>query len=59
MSKQQLFDTCMAIIFITLLFIGLAWLAVGETERPCKYVSPYKNTLQYDIHREMKCKGDK
>lgn len=55
MHKQQVFDICMTIIFVAALFVALAWLAVGETERPCKYVSPYKNTLQHDMHRQMKC----
>ena len=55
MRKQQVFDICMAILLVALLFMSLAWLAFAETERPCKYVSPYKNTLQHDMHRRIEC----
>ena len=55
MRKQQVFDICMAIMFAAILLAVAAWVAVDSTEKPCKYVSPYKNTLQYDMHRQMKC----
>ena len=57
MHKQQVFDICMAIVFAAILLAVAAWVAVDGTEKPCKYVSPYKNTLQHDIHRQIECEG--
>jgi len=56
MKRQQAFDICMAILFAAILLAISAWIAVDNTDKPCKYVSPYKNTLQGDIHRELRCK---
>jgi len=55
MNKQQVFDISMAILFAAILLAISAWIVVDNTDKPCKYVSPYKNTLQHDIHRQMKC----
>jgi hypothetical protein len=54
-SRQEVFDICIAIIFAAILLAISAWIAVDNTEKPCKYVSPYSNTLQHDIHRQIKC----
>ena len=54
-NKQEVFDICMAILFAAILLAVAAWVAVDSTEKPCKYVSPYQNTLQHDMHRQMKC----
>lgn len=56
MSKQETFDICMAIIFAAILLAASAWVAVDSTEKPCKEMHPYANTLQADIHRNRKCK---
>ena len=55
MHKQQVFDICMAILFAAILLAISAWIAIDNTETPCKYVSPYKNTLQHDMHRRIEC----
>ena len=55
MKRQQAFDICMAILFAAILLAISAWIAVDNAETPCKYVSPYKNTVQHDMHRQMKC----
>ena len=55
-SRQEIFDICMIIILFALAVAAVGWYAAQEVDRPCKYVSPYKNTLQGDIHRELRCK---
>ena len=56
MSKQETFDICMGIIFAAILLAISAWIAVDSTEKPCKEVYPYSNTLQKDINRNRKCR---
>jgi hypothetical protein len=56
MKRQEVFDICMVVLLFALAAAAVGWYAALEVEKPCKYVSPYKNTLQGDIHRELRCK---
>jgi hypothetical protein len=56
MSKQEVFDICMIILTIALAAAAGSWYAAHEVDRPCKFVSPYSNTLQHDMHRKLECK---
>lgn len=55
MRKQEMFDACMIIFIFALAAAAVGWYAAHEVDQPCKFVSPYKNTLQHDMHREIKC----
>jgi hypothetical protein len=56
MRKQEVFDICMVIFIFALAAAAMGWYAAQEVDRPCKFVSPYSNTLQHDIHRKLECK---
>lgn len=57
MTTQEKFDTAMAIIIgLVLATLALAWyIALHEPSGKCHVESRYKNTLQYDIHRQRVC----
>lgn len=55
MSRQEVFDICTTIILVAVILALGVWLAVDYTEKPCKYVSPYKNTIQHDMNMKIEC----
>jgi hypothetical protein len=59
MRKQEVFDICMVILLFAIVVAAVGWHAAATTDKPCKYVSPYANTLQRDIHRKMECRDAK
>jgi hypothetical protein len=56
MRKQEVFDICMIILAFAIVVSAVGWYAANETDKPCKFVSPYSNTLQHDINRKLVCK---
>lgn len=54
-NKQETIEVSIIILIFALAAAAVGWYAAHEVDRPCKFVSPYKNTLQHDIHRQLKC----
>ena len=51
--KKTLFEVIIVFIIAIIIYF------IFRNQVDCKYVSPYNNTLQHDIHRELVCNDRK